>query len=84
MEEISALSSRAHVSRNSASFSYQYGFALGRKTISIEQKNVHVIVDLWFEDEGLHEWVDGEGTLDRILGLYDDMLVADYRSLFLL
>jgi hypothetical protein len=43
-----------------------------------------VIVDLWFEDEGLHEWVDGEGTLDRILGLYDDMLVADYRSLFLL
>lgn len=126
MEEISALSSRAHVSRNSASFTYHYGdfpadpikvlmrhfdalfymanwgsrrlafrfpvsaidwkafqrFALG-ETISIEQKNVHVIVDLWFEDEGLHEWVDGEGTLDRILGLYDDLLDADYRPLFL-
>jgi hypothetical protein len=126
MKQVSALSSRAHVSRNSASFTYHYGdfpadpikvlmrhfdalfymanwgsrrvafrfpvsamdcdafqrFALG-ETISIEQKNVHVIVDLWFEDEGLHEWVDGEGTLDRILGLYDDLLVADYRSLFL-
>jgi hypothetical protein len=126
MEEISALSSRAHVSRNSASFTYHYGdfpadpisvlmrhfdalfymanwgsrrlvfrfpvsaidcdavqrFALG-ETISIEQKNVHVIVDLWFEDEGVHEWVDGEGTLDRILGLYDDLLVADYRPMFL-
>jgi hypothetical protein len=43
----------------------------------------NLIVDLSFEDEGLHEWVDGEGTLDRILGLYDDLLVADYRPLFL-
>jgi hypothetical protein len=57
-------------------------FALG-ETISIEQKNVHLIVDLSFEDEGFHEWIDGEGTLDRILGLYDDLLVADYRPLFL-
>jgi hypothetical protein len=126
MEEISDLSSRAQVSRTSASFTYNYGdfrgdpikvltehfdvlfytanwgsrrlafrfpisvgnynmfrrFAFG-ETIAIKRKDKHLIVDLFFEDDGLRDWVDGEGTLDGLLGLYDDLLAEDYRPLFL-
>jgi hypothetical protein len=126
MEEISDLSSRAEVTRTSASFTYHYGdfrgdpikvltrhfdalfytaswgsrqlafrfpisairydavrlFALG-ETIVIKRKDAHLIVDLFFEGETLCDWVDGEGTLDRVLGLYDDLLAEDYRPLFL-
>jgi hypothetical protein len=126
IQEISDLSSRAQVSRTSASFTYHYGdfrgdpikvltrhfdalfytaswgsrrlafrfpisavnydvfrrFALG-ETIDIKRKNGHLIVDLFFQDESLCDWVDGEGTLDRVLGLYDDLLAEDYRPLFL-
>jgi hypothetical protein len=126
MEKISDLSSRAQVSRTSASFTYNYGdfrgdpikvlteyfdalfytanwgscrlafrfpisvvnydvfrrFALD-ETIAIKRKDKHLIVDLFFEDDNLRDWVDGEGTLDRLLGLYDDLLAEDYRPLFL-
>jgi hypothetical protein len=126
MQEISDLSSRAQVSRTSASFTYNYGdfrgdplevlrqhfdalfytanwgsrrlafrfpisathydmfrrFTLG-ETIAIGRKDAHLIVDLFFQDESLCDWVDGEGTLDRVLGLYDDLLAEDYRPLFL-
>src|SRR4029077_1552447 len=34
-------------------------------------------------DAELSDWVDGEGTLDRLLGLYDDLCAEDYRPLFL-
>ena len=126
MQTISDLSSRAQVSRTSASFTYNYGdfrsdplevlrqhfdalfytanwgsrrlafrfpisathydmfrrFALG-ETIAIRRKDAHLIVDLFFQDERLCDWVDGEGALDRVLGLYDDLLAEDYRPLFL-
>jgi hypothetical protein len=126
MQEISDLSSRAQVSRTSASFTYHYGdfrgdpikvltwhfdalfytaswgsrrlafrfpisaikyeafrrFGFG-ETINIKRKDAHLIVDLFFQDESLCDWVDGEGTLDRVIGLYDDLLDEDYRSLFL-
>ena len=126
MQEISDLSSRAQVSRTSASFTYNYGdfrgdplevlrqhfdalfytanwgsrrlafrfpisathydmfrrFTLG-ETIAIRRKDAHLIVDLFFQDESLCDWVDGEGALDRVLGLYDDLLAEDYRPLFL-
>jgi hypothetical protein len=126
MEEISDLSSRAEVSRTSASFTYEYGDFRGdpmkvlmqyfdvlfytanwgsrqlafrfpisainyeviqrfafSETIDIERKDAHLIVDLFFQDESLNEWVDGEGMLDRVIGLYDDLLDGDYRPLFL-
>jgi hypothetical protein len=126
MEEISDLSSRAEVSRTSASFTYNYGdfrgdpikvlsqhfdalfytanwgsrrlafcfpisavnyeviceFAFG-ETINIQRKDVHLIIDLFFQDDSLNDWVDGEGTLGRVIGLYDDLLAEDYRPLFL-
>jgi hypothetical protein len=122
MQKISDLSSRAQVTRTSASFTYNYGdfrgdlikvlmehydalfytanwgsrrlvfrfpisvvnydefcrFALD-ETIDIERKDEHLIVDLFFQDDGLSDWVEGEGTLDRLLGLYDDLLAEDYR-----
>ena len=106
MQKISDLSSRAQVSRTSASFTYHYGdfrgdpikvltehfdalfytanwgsrrlafrfpisvvnydvfcrFAFG-ETIAIKRKEKHLIVDLFFEDDCLRDWVDGEGTL---------------------
>ncbi len=57
-------------------------FALG-ETIDIKRKDAHLIVDLFFQDESIDEWVDGEGKLHRVLGLYDDLLAEDYRPLFL-
>jgi hypothetical protein len=124
MEAMSALSSRAKVSRTSASFTYSYGdfpadpvklltkyfdallyaanwgsrrlmfrfpistinyeafsrFELG-EMINVERKGGHLIVDLLFEDEC--DWIEAEGTLDRLLELYDDLLAEDYRPLFL-
>jgi hypothetical protein len=126
MEEISELSSRAQVSRTSASFTYNYGdfrgdpinvltqhfdalfytaswgsrrlafrfpisainyevfrrFAFG-ETIDIKRKDAHLIVDLFVQDESLCDWVDGEGTLDGVIEVYDDLLAEDCRPLFL-
>ncbi len=126
MQEMCDLSSRAGVSRTSASFTYNYGdfpvdpievltqyfdalfytaswgsrrlafrfpisainyeafrrFGFG-ETINIKLQDAHLIVDLFFQDESLCDWVDGEGTLDRVIGLYDDLLDEDYRPLFL-
>ena len=126
MQEMYDFSSRAEVSRTSASFTYNYGdfpvdpievltqyfdalfytaswgsrrlafrfpisginyeafrrFGFG-ETIDIKLQDANLIVDLFFQDESLCDWVDGEGTLDRVIGLYDDLLDEDYRSLFL-
>jgi hypothetical protein len=57
-------------------------FAFGG-TIDIKRKDAHLIVDLFFQDESLCDWVDGEGTLDRVIEVYDDLLDEDYRPLFL-
>src|SRR3984893_13887039 len=126
MQEMYDFSSRAEVSRTSASFTYNYGdfpvdpievltqyfdalfytaswgsrrlafrfpisginyeafrrFGFG-ETIDIKLQDANLIVDLFFQDESLCDWVDGEGTLDRVIGLYDDLLDEDYRPLFL-
>jgi hypothetical protein len=53
------------------------------ETIDIKRKDAHLTLDLFFQDESLCDWVDGEGTLDRVIELYDDLLAEDYRPLFL-
>ncbi len=129
MKEVSALSSRAQLTRTSASFVYHFAdfpgkpltvltrhfdlmlylanwgsqwlalrfplsaidakalraFALA-DCISLEEKGAQLILsasfyeeDTWCNAEGL-----GEGAMDRIVGLYDDLLGGDYRALFLL
>lgn len=37
----------------------------------------------WDTEEGLYDWVDGEGYLDGLIGLRDDILRQDCRVLYL-
>ena len=54
------------------------------ETISVTKTDAHVLVDMILEDEGDTDWIEGEGALDGVIGLYDDLLAGDYRALFLL
>ncbi|HEY6840793.1 MAG TPA: hypothetical protein VI114_06205, partial [Chthoniobacterales bacterium] len=57
-------------------------FAFEEK-INIEGNCGHLIVDLFFDDDSFSEWFDEGRTLDRVIGVYDDLLAGDYRPLFL-
>ena len=43
----------------------------------------YVIVDLEFDDEDLSEWTEGEGWLDELVGLREELIQGDFRVLYL-
>src|SRR5262249_191273 len=43
----------------------------------------HVIVDLEFNDEELAEWTEGEGWLDALIALREELIQSDFRVLYL-
>ncbi|MBU1877982.1 MAG: hypothetical protein KJ734_03435, partial [Chloroflexi bacterium] len=44
----------------------------------------HIVLDIEFHDEeGGGEWLEGEGWLDALVGLREDILQGDYRALYL-
>ena len=43
----------------------------------------HVIVDLEYEDEDASDWIEGEGWLDDLVGLREDLIQGDFRVLYL-
>src|SRR5712691_6239730 len=43
----------------------------------------HVIVDLEFNDEEQAEWTEGEGWLDALLALREELIQGDFRVLYL-
>ena len=46
-------------------------------------KKQHVIVDLEFNDEEQAEWTDGEGWLDALMALREELIQGDFRVLYL-
>ncbi|GAB63943.1 MAG: hypothetical protein DWB56_03145 [Candidatus Jettenia sp.] len=60
---------------------------VGRYCISDEINKVvakeYVILDLNFHDEELAEWTEGEGWLDELVGLREELLQGDFRMLYL-
>jgi len=59
----------------------QFAFS---ETIGVTKTGAHVLVDMILEDEGDTDWIEGEGALDGVIGLYDDIVAGDCRALFLL
>jgi hypothetical protein len=52
--------------------------------ISCKTVGEYVVLDmLQFDEEGYFGWVEGEGTLDGLLPLRDEILQQDYRALYL-
>ncbi|WKZ17681.1 MAG: hypothetical protein QY310_09570 [Candidatus Jettenia sp. CY-1] len=60
---------------------------VGRYCISDEINKIaakeHVILDLNFHDEELAEWTEGEGWLDELVGLREELFQGDFRMLYL-
>lgn len=52
--------------------------------ITCEIINDYVVLEMqWNVEDGYYDWVDGEGYLDGLIGLRDDILRQDYRVLYL-
>jgi len=52
--------------------------------ISLYEYEKCFVLDMLFsEEESYHDWVDGEGSLSSLIGLRQDILQGDYRSLYL-
>jgi hypothetical protein len=43
----------------------------------------YVVLDIDFREEEGNDWIEGEGWLDSVLPLRDDILRGDYRALYL-
>lgn len=67
----------------SALMDYQYEYAGDcYEYVRIKKKGKFVIVDLWAEQEGGY-WIDGDGWLDDLLSVREQILEGDYRVLYL-
>ncbi len=42
-----------------------------------------MLLDLNFHDEGQADWTEGEGWLDELAGLREELLQGDFRVLYL-
>ena len=51
--------------------------------IEFETRGDYVLLDIRTIDEEGYGWIDGEGHLDSLVGLRDDILAGDYRLLYL-
>ena len=51
--------------------------------VSLSEVGEYVVLNIEFNEEGGESWMDGEGSLDALLTLRDDILRGDYRALYL-
>lgn len=52
--------------------------------VSLVEKGEYVILNIeWREEAPDWGWIEGEGSLPRLMGLRDDLLHGDYRLLYL-
>ncbi|HEX6386525.1 MAG TPA: hypothetical protein VF177_17780 [Anaerolineae bacterium] len=52
--------------------------------VTCETIDDYVVLDMrWSEEGGYYDWVKGEGSLDGLITLRDDILQQDYRVLYL-
>jgi hypothetical protein len=62
----------------------QYESPVGyAEPISVFHVGKYVLLDIQFHPEGESEWLDGEGSLDRLVALRGAVLRRDYRLLYL-
>jgi len=53
------------------------------ETITVEQIGDYVVLGIRLDEEEGFGWVEGEGWLDRLIGLREALLQRDYRALYL-
>jgi hypothetical protein len=51
--------------------------------ISFSNHGQHIVLNIHFRNEESDYWLEGEGWLDAMLSLRDDILRGDYRALYL-
>ena len=51
--------------------------------VSLSKHGKYVVLEMRFSDEEGYGWIDGEGYLSSLIGLRQDILKGDYRSLYL-
>jgi uncharacterized protein YhaN len=51
--------------------------------VSLSEVGEHVVLNIEFNEKEGEDWVEGEGWLDALLPLRDDILRGDYRALYL-
>lgn len=54
-----------------------------QEEISISESGTNILLDFYFSDEEGNGWIEGEGWLESLIGLRNDILRGDYRSLYL-
>jgi len=54
------------------------------EVILTEKTSDHIILDISTEDEEGFGWIEGEGILSSLVGLRDELLRGDFRSLYLM
>ena len=50
---------------------------------SVRKNGANLILDFRSEDEDSYEWVEGEGTLDGLIPVRDELICGDLRALYL-
>lgn len=58
-------------------------YYFGIDEIELTKTDTHVILDIAFNDEEPPDWVEGEGILDSLVPLREDILHGDLRVLYL-
>src|SRR5690606_11076987 len=52
--------------------------------VSLESSAEHTILNIYFSlEDGTGEWIEGEGLIDSLVPLRDDLLRGDLRALYL-
>jgi len=51
--------------------------------LTLKVRKHHVLIEFCSEDEEMGGWEEGEGWMDSLVGLRDELLAGDYRSLTL-
>jgi hypothetical protein len=51
--------------------------------VSFSDVGEYVVLNIEFHEESGYDWIEGEGWLDAMLPLRDDILRGDYRALYL-
>ena len=52
-------------------------------SLALDESDDRYILTWTRDDEGGGEWIDGAGTLDRLIPIRDELLRGDFRSLYL-
>lgn len=53
------------------------------EAVTVEKVGEYVVLGIRLDEEEGFDWVDGDGWLDRLLGLREALLQRDYRALYL-